>query len=318
MPRLTVLARLLVLALLATVAACSTTNAPPNAPTAPTTAVSTSLPAHKIIVAATTTQVTALAQVVGGDKIDLTGILKANVDPHEYEPTPQDVRTLANAQLIVINGVGLENWLDKVISNSGSQAPIVDTSKGVIIHKGDPEEPAGDPHIWFAVPNDIVMLDNIRDGLIRVDPANADTYQANAAAYTQKLNDLDQYIQQQIASIPPANRKFVTNHDAFGYYTDRYGLTFVGSIIPSMDTNYEPSAQDLARLVEAIKAQGVKAIFTESSINPRLAQQIGQEAGVKVVNGALYGDTLGPAGSNAYTLDGMLRYDTDLIVTNLK
>jgi manganese/iron transport system substrate-binding protein len=275
-------------------------------------------PAHKIIVAATTTQVTALAQVVGGDKIDLTGILKANVDPHEYEPTPQDVRTLARAQVIIVNGVGLEKWLDKVIANSGTKAPIVDTSKGVTIRKGDPEEPQGDPHIWFAVPNDIIMLDNIRDGLIQVDPANADSYKSNASAYEKKLNKLDQYIMQQTASIPQANRKFVSNHDAFGYYVDRYGLAFVGSIIPSMDTNYEPSAQDLAKLVEAIKAQHVKAVFSESSINPNLAKQMAQEAGVKVVDGALYGDTLGPPGSGADTLDGMLKFDTDLIVSNLK
>jgi ABC-type Zn uptake system ZnuABC Zn-binding protein ZnuA len=289
-------------------------------PTATPTPVSSSVatPAHKIIVAATTTQVTALAQVVGGDKIDLTGILKADVDPHEYEPTPQDVRTLARAQVIIINGVGLEKWLDKVISNSGTKAPILDTSKGVQIHKGDPQEPQGDPHIWFAVPNDIIMMNNIRDGLIQADPANADYYKANASAYEKKLNELDQYIMQEIASIPQANRKFVSNHDAFGYYVDRYGLTFVGSIIPSLDTNYEPSAQDLAKLVEAIKAQHVKAVFSESSINPNLANQIAQEAGVKVVDGALYGDTLGPPGSGADTLDVMLKFDTDLIVSNLK
>ncbi len=310
MPRFTTLIRFLILALLGSIAACSA-NAPANTPTAPAGT-------HKIIVVATTTQVTALTKVVGGDKIDLTGLLKANVDPHEYEPTPEDVRTVAKAQVIIINGVGLENWLGKVIANSGTRAPVIDTSKGVTLRKGDPAEPQGDPHIWFAVPNDVIMLHNIRDGLIQADPANADTYKANTAAYEKTLNDLDQYIQQQIASVPADNRKLVTNHDVFGYYTDRYGLAFVGSIIPSMDTNSEPSAQDLAKLVEAIKAQHVQAIFTESSINPNLANQIAQEAGVKVVNGALYGDTLGPAGSGADTVDGMLKFDTDLIVSNLK
>jgi manganese/iron transport system substrate-binding protein len=306
MLRLTYLVRPLALALLGIVFACSAATAPAGTQS------------QKIIVAATTTQVTALAKVVGGDKIDLTGILKANVDPHEYEPTPEDVRTFSNAKLIAINGVGLEKWLDKVIANSGTQAPIVDTSKSVQIRKGDEQEALGDPHIWFAVPNDIIMLNNIRDGLVQADPANAGYYQVNASAYAQKLNDLDRYIQKQIASIPPANRKFVSNHDAFGYYSDRYGLTFVGSIIPSMDTNYEPAAQDFAKLVEAIKAQHVKAVFSESSINPNLAKQIAQEAGVKVVDGALYGDTLGPSGSGADAVDGMLKFDTDLIVSNLK
>ena len=290
--RSSLISRILFVTLLsAAVVACSSASAPSGTPATP----SAFTPTAKTVVVATTTQVTALAQVVGGDRIALNGILKANVDPHEYEPTPEDVRSLARAQVIFINGVGLEKWLDKVVTNSGTKAPIVDTSKNVSIRKGDEEEPEGDPHIWFSAANGIIMLNNIRDGLIQADPVNASFYKANAAAYEQKLNDLDKYIYQQISLVPPANRKFVTNHDAFGYYVDRYGLTFVGSIIPSMDTNFEPSAQDLAKLVEAIKTQHVKAIFTESSINPNLANQIAQEAGVKVVDGALFGDTLGPS-----------------------
>ena len=273
---------------------------------------------QKLKVVATTTQVTALAQVVGGDKIVLVGLIKANVDPHEYEVTPDDLRTFANAQVIFKNGVGLEKSLEKVIANSGTQAPLLDTSKGVKIRKGDEQEPDGDPHIWQSVPNAVIMLHNIRDGLIQADPTNAGAYAANAAAYEQKLNSLDQYILAQIASIPPPDRKLVTNHDALGYYVDRYGLTFVGSIIPSMDTSFQPSAKELVDLVNNIKAQHVKAVFTESSVNPALAQQIAQEAGVKVVDGALYGDSLGLPGSGADTLDGMLKSNTDLNVSNLK
>lgn len=275
-------------------------------------------PAPKLKVLATTTQIAALATVVGGDRIELNSILKSGVDAHEYQATPQDVRAAAEAQLILKNGAGLEKWLDKITENSGTHAPIVDTSKGVALRKGDEEEPGGDPHIWQSAANAILMLNNVRDGMVAADPANAATYTANAAAYEKKLNDLDQYIIQQIATIPEANRKFVSNHDAFGYYTDRYGLTYVGSIIPSMDSSFEPSAQELAALVKAIKAQGVKAIFTESSISPALAKQIAAETGVKVVDGALYGDSLGPPGSGADTLDGMLKANTDLIVENLK
>jgi ABC-type Zn uptake system ZnuABC Zn-binding protein ZnuA len=272
----------------------------------------------KLKVVATTTQVTALVQVVGGDKIALVGLIKANVDPHEYEVTPDDLRTIANAEVIFKNGVGLEKALEKVIANSGTKAPVIDTSKGVQIRKGDEQEPDGDPHIWHSAPNAIIMLHNVRDGLIQADSANADKYKANAAAYEQKLNDLDKYILDQIASITPANRKLVTNHDALGYYVDRYGLTFVGSIIPSMDTSFQPSAKELVDLVNAIKAQRVKAIFTEASVNPALAQQIAREAGVRVVDGALYGDSLGLPGSGADTLDGMLKANTDLIVSNLR
>ncbi len=272
----------------------------------------------RLRVVATTTQVAALVRVVGGDKIELTGILEANVDAHEFEPRPSDVRASGNAQIIFINGVGLEKWLTKVIENSGTRAKIVDTSMGVKIRQGDDPNSPGDPHIWHSVPNALIMLGNIRDALSGMDAANAEFYRANAVAYEKKLNELDAYILTQIATIPPANRKLVSNHDTFGYYVERYGLEFVGSVIPGMDTNFQPSAQELAELVEAIKREKVKAIFTESSINPSLARRIAEEAGVKVVAGALYGDSLGPPGSGGDTLDGMLKYNTDLIVTNLR
>ena len=271
-------------------------------------------------VVATTTQVAALAQVVGGDKVELRGILQANIDPHEYEPTADDVKAFANAQLIFINGVGLEKWLDKTIQNSGTKAVLVDTSKGVKIRQGKDEDGhvVYDPHIWHSPANAILMLNNIRDALSASDAADADTFKLNAAANEKKLSEIDAYIKTQIAAIPAENRKVVSNHDTFGYYFDRYGLTLVGSIIPSMDSNFQPSARELASLVIAIKAQNVKAIFTETSINPQLAQQIGKEAGVQVVAGALYGDTLGPPGSGADTLDGMLKWNTDTIVKALR
>lgn len=310
--------------LMASVVACapSATPAPTTAPIAQTTlpAAPAATAVSRLKVVATTTQVSALTQIVAGNKIEFAGILKANVDAHDYEPTPEDARNFANAQLIFVNGVGLEDWLEKLIKNSGTKATIVETSKGVTIRKekDDQGKEENDPHIWHSVPNAIIMLNNIRDELAKRDPANAETYRTNATAYEKKLTDVDKYISAQIATIPPANRKLVTNHDAFGYFIARYGLTFVGSIIPSMDTNYQPSAKELADLVKSIKAQKVKAIFIESSIKPTLAKQIAQEAGVKVVDGALYGDSLGPPGSGAETLDGMLKANTDLIVLNLK
>jgi ABC-type Zn uptake system ZnuABC Zn-binding protein ZnuA len=319
-------------------AACAPAAAPTNttAPAAPTVAAAqpaaisvpptatalppAATPKPRLKVVATTTQVTALTRIVGGDKLELHGILKADVDPHEYEPTADDVKAFANAQVIFINGVGLEKWLQKTIQNSGTTATVVDTSMGVKLRseKDENGNTVDDPHIWHSPANAIIMLNNIRDGLSKLDAGNAETYKFKAADYEKKLNDLDAYIKAQIATIPSASRKVVTNHDAFGYYFERYGLALVGSVIPSMDTNFQPSAKELADLVARIKAQKVKAIFTESSINPQLSQQIAREAGVKVVDGALYGDTLGPTGSGADTLDGMLKANTDLIVTNLR
>ena len=182
---------------------------------------------------------------------------------------------------------------------------------------GDEEEPGGDPHVWFSAANAVTMTRNIRDALIQADPSNADTYNANADSYLQQLDDLDKYIMSQVDTVPPDWRKIVTNHDAFGYFIDRYKLTFVGSIIPSMSTDAQPSAQAVSELITKIKAENVKAIFLESSINPSLAEQIGNDAGVKVVD-TLYGDTLGPPGSPGADYIGMMRYNTDTIVSALK
>ena len=299
-------------------AAPSPTPLPPPPMPAPPTPTAT--PKAKLKVVTTTTQVTALTKVVGGDKIDLIGLLKANVDPHDYEPTPDDARAVANAQIIFSNGVGLEAFFDKLIQNSGTRASVIETSQGVKVRKGKDENgrEEDDPHIWHAAPNAIIMLNNIRDSLSKADAANADAYKANAAAHEKKLNEVDAYIKAQIATIPAANRKLVSNHDSFGYYLERYGLTFIGSVIPSMDTNFQPTAKELGQLVKAIQAEKVKAIFVESSINPKLAQQIAKEAGVKIVDGALYGDSMGEPGSGADTLDGMLKFNTDLIVANLR
>ena len=164
---------------------------------------------------------------------------------------------------------------------------MTDTSRGIKLRKGDDVNSEGDPHIWHSAPNAIIMLDNIREALSAADAPNADFYRANAAAYTSKLNDLDAYIFAQIATLPPANRKLVSNHDTFGYYSERYGLVFVGSVVPGMDTNFQPTAQNLADLVQAIKTQKVKAIFTETSINPNLARRIAEVNIIGPVRGQL-------------------------------
>jgi ABC-type Zn uptake system ZnuABC Zn-binding protein ZnuA len=282
-----------------------------------TPAPAASATATRLTVVTTTTQIRSMAQAVAGDLADVRSILTPGADPHEFEPRPSDLAAISTAALVLKNGAGLDDWMDKIIVNAGGQRPLVDVSKGVPLRKGDKDEPNGDPHIWFSVPNAITMTTNIRDALVQVDPSHADTYKVNASAYVSKLRDLDTYIMDQVATIPPAQRKMVTNHDAFGYYIDRYGLTFVGSIIPSMSTDAEPSAQDVADLIQKIKAENVKAIFLESSINPKLAQQIGQEANVKVVD-TLYGDSLGDAGTPGATYEGMMRYNTDTIVSALK
>jgi zinc/manganese transport system substrate-binding protein/manganese/iron transport system substrate-binding protein len=268
-------------------------------------------------VVATTTQVQDFTRVIGGDRIKLTGILKPNVDPHDFEPSPADVDAIARADVLVNNGVGLEHWLEDTINSAGFHGTTVDTSKGVQIRKGDEEDPAGDPHIWQNPQNAKIMVANIEQALAAADPADASSFKANQDAYDAKLDALDAEVARQIDSL--ANKKLVTNHDAFGYYVDRYHLDFVGSIIPSFDTSAELSAKDVADIVAKIKATGVKAIFSESSLPPHTAETIANEAHVKVVEGenALYGDTLGPAGSDGATYLQMIEHNTKTIVSNL-
>ncbi|MBP2706501.1 zinc ABC transporter substrate-binding protein [Microbispora sp. RL4-1S] len=275
----------------------------------------------RLKVVATTTQIADFVRNVGGDEVEVHQILKPNVDPHDYEPSPLDIQSIAEADVVVKNGVGLEKWLDPVIESAGFEGPIVDASRGVPIREGNgtEEEAEGDPHIWHNPQNVKIMAASIEKALAAKDPADAGAYQANLAAYDAKLDSLDADIARRIDSIPPDRRKLVTNHDAFGYYIERYKLTFVGSIIPSFDTSAELSAKQISDLVAKIKASGVSAVFSESSLPPKTAEAIGREAGVKVVAGedSLYGDTLGPEGSAGATYLQMEEHNTDMIVNAL-
>ncbi|GAA0559062.1 metal ABC transporter substrate-binding protein [Paractinoplanes ferrugineus] len=255
-----------------------------------------------ISVVATTPEVADFVRHIAGGDVRVTQVIKPNVDPHEYEPTPADIQAIGQAQLVVKNGVGLEAWLDQTIRSAGFKGSVVDSSQGVELRKGDPgdeEMKDGDPHIWHNPLNAKIMVTNIEKGLAAADPAHASAYAANLTSYSAKLDQLDADNEAAYAKIPAEQRKLVTNHDAFGYYVDRYKLTFVGSVIPSMDTSAELSGQQLTELVAKIKATGTKAIFTESSLPPKTAEAIAKQAGVKVIGGedALFGDSLGPDGS---------------------
>jgi ABC-type Zn uptake system ZnuABC Zn-binding protein ZnuA len=268
-------------------------------------------------VVATTTVTADFVRTIGGDKVSVTQIIKPNVDAHDYEPSAADIAAIGKAKLVVKNGVGLEKWFDQTISAAGFKGTVTDASTGVTIRKGEGED---DPHIWHNPLNAKIMSQNIQKALAAVDAANAATYQKNFDGYAAKLDALDAGIKSKIDSIPAAQRKLVTNHDAFGYYVDRYQLEFVGSIIPSVDTSAELSAKDLNDLVAKIKATGVKAVFSEASLPPKTAEAIAKQAGVQVVAGedALYGDGLGPEGSPGATYLSMMEHNTDTIVKALR
>lgn len=262
-------------------------------------------------VVATTTHLTDFARVLSGGRAEVLPLLPANVDPHDYEPTPADLETVRRADLVIKNGVGLDAWLEPTLKSAGSKARVVDASAGVKLRRDD-------PHIWHDPTRARAMVATIARAMREADPDNAGAYEQAERAYAAELEALDAEIRGQIDGL--ASKKLVTNHDAFGYFVERYGLDFVGSIIPSFDSQAELSSRDLSSLVARIRDQGVRAVFSESSLPPKTAETVAREAGVRVVagEGALYGDTLGPPGSGADTYLTMMRHNTRTIVDGLR
>jgi ABC-type Zn uptake system ZnuABC Zn-binding protein ZnuA len=302
--------------------------------------------AKKLRVVTSTTILLDFARNVAGDKAELSSIVPTDGDVHEFEPTPNDVKTLFDADLILVNGLGLEGFLDKLIKDSGTKARIVTLTDGIPIRHFNqsadtpaqanmppgilgfgglyqcsvpkPGEASGecDPHAWQDPTNVILYALNIRDALIGADATNAATYRANTALYIARLQLLDAEIWQSVATIPPKNRVLVTNHDALGYFAARYRFKIVGVVLPGGGTASEPNPQDIAALVNAIKAQGVPAIFTENISNNKLASEIAAQTGIKVVQ-SLYTDALGTAGSPGETYLGMMRANARAITAAL-
>ncbi len=262
-----------------------------------------------------------IAQNVAGDRVKIETLMPLGIDPHNYEPTPADVAKIADSQVLIVNGAGLEVFLKKLLENAGGQRILVEASAGLTQRTLQGAElngaQEGDPHFWLDPNNVIKYAENIRDGLTKADPKGAATYQANAEAYIAKLKELDRWIADRVKEIPEADRLLVTNHDNFGYFADRYGLKIIGTVIPSVSTEAAPSAQQLAQLIENIKASKAKAIFLEKGVSPQLAEQVSKETGSRVVTD-LYGDSLGEASGPAATYIDMLKFDTDAIVTALK
>ena len=272
-------------------------------------------------VVAITTQIGDFAKNVGGDRIDLDVLLKPNQDAHDFDPEPSQLRAITSADLIFRNGLGLDEFLDDALENAKGDVVVI--TEGVTTREGghdkheDEDAHGADPHVWLSVDNAKVMVENVRDALIELDSANADYYRDNAAKYLGTLDALDRDIRTQVQTIPSACRKLVTNHEVLGYYAEEYGFELVGSVIPSTQSDAQPSAADVADIVSKIKAERVPAIFAEASVNPALVQQVAREAGIKVVND-LYGDSLGPANSPGGTYEGMMRENTRKIVEALK
>ncbi|MDM9384183.1 metal ABC transporter substrate-binding protein [Chlorogloeopsis sp. ULAP01] len=269
-------------------------------------------------VVATSTIITDLTEEVGGDEIQLTGILQPGTDPHVYEPTPKDSRVLEEADLILYNGYNLEPGLIRLMNASGTKARKVavgEAAKSLQLDKGKGEV-VPDPHVWGDVKNAIAMVNAIRDALIELSPEDKEEFTQRAQQLTTELKQLDSWVAQQIQTIPPAQRKLVTTHDAFQYYGRAYGIPIAGTLI-GISTEEQPSAQTVQRLVESIKKIGVPAIFAETTINPALIKTVAEEAGVNLAPRQLYSDSIGAPGSEGDSYIKMIESNTRTIVEAL-
>jgi ABC-type Zn uptake system ZnuABC Zn-binding protein ZnuA len=273
-------------------------------------------------VVASTTFLADIAQNVAGDRFEVQSLVPVGTDPHAFEATPSDLTEVAGADLVIVNGAGLEGTLLTMLQNAVGDTPVVDASAGLATRTPQPGEPQlasgeQDPHFWLDPELVKTYVANIEKAFSAADPAGAATYKANAAAYDKKLDALDAWITRQVAKVPQAGRQLVTDHASMGYFADRYGFEVVGTVVPSASTGETPSARQLADLTRAIRETGAKAIFVDASDNPQLAEQIGGETGVKVVTGLLDHSLTAPGG-DAPTYIDMMKYDTRQIVEALQ
>jgi zinc/manganese transport system substrate-binding protein len=269
-------------------------------------------------VLATETFLGDMTQNVAGSRMRIDVLLPAGVDPHEFQPTPQDAIKIERSKVLVINGLGLEAWLtDSLLQNAPGASLVVATDGLKPLADPSGEHNQGDPHMWMNPLNVVQYVNNIRDGLSKADPAGSAIYAANAEAYKAQLTALDEWIRSEVAQIPPDRRLLVTNHDSLGYFAEAYGFELIGTVIPGISTDASTSAQEVGSLIQTIKSSEAPAIFVDASENPNLAEQIASESGAKVVMGLFIG-TLTTANGPAPTYIDLMKYDVTLIVDALR
>ena len=271
-----------------------------------------------------------LVQTVAGDGWSVVSLMPPGADPHSYQPAPGDARRLASARLVVLVGAGLEPpALSRLVRTAAPKGAVVELAPLVAMRRDEiarraygeggpahPDEGELDPHFWWSVPRVMQAVEAVADTLARLDPGGEPGYRARAAAYRRRLQELDAWIRQQVATIPPERRLLVANHDALGHLAAEYGFTVVGTVLPGGSTLAEASASDTARLLQRIRSLPVKAIFAEATASPALGERVSREAHLPLVT--LYTDSLGPPGSGAETYEGFMRTNVTRIVEALR
>ena len=264
------------------------------------------------VILASTTILADIARNIAGERVQVESLLPIGADPHSYQPTPQDAAKIEQSKLLIVNGAGYERFFENLLENASGERILIEASAGL----GFENEADVDPHFWLDPNYVIVYVENIREGLTHFDPDGAAIYQSNADAYVAKLKELNLRIEGQVAQIPSQRKLLVTNHESLGHFAKRYGFTIAGALIESFSTDASPSAGQMARLIDRIKASRAPAIFLDASDNTTLAQQIADEANVVVVTD-LHLESL-TAGAPAATYLDMMEYNVTQIVNALK
>lgn len=273
-------------------------------------------------IVATTSIVGDVVQQIAGDRAEIWVLVPPDVDEHSFEPSPRDIARVSDAGLVFMNGAGLEGFIEKLAENAGGSVNLISVSDGITPLEGQPDEDGHDgeggpdPHFWTDPNNVLVWVDNIERALSEADPGGVDTYRANAEAYRAELRALDEWVRAQVEQIPPENRRLVTDHTMFTYFADEYGFEQVGAIVPGYSTLASPSAQELAALEDAIRAQGVPVIFVGSTVNPALAERVAADTNTRLVP-ILTGSLTGPDGTAPTYLE-YIRHNVTTIVEALK
>lgn len=277
---------------------------------------------EKLKVVATFSILGDLVRNVGGDRIEVATLVGPDGDAHVYSPTPADGRRLTEAKVVVANGLKFEGWIDRLVKSSGTKAAKVEAAKGIKPLKGE-EEGHGhghdhhggfDPHAWQSIANAKIYVANIRDALIAADAAGKTAYEANAAEYLKKLDGLEAEVKSLVAGIPADRRRIITSHDAFRYFENAYGIEFISP--QGVSTDAEASAKDVARIIQQIKREKIKAVFVENVSDARLMERIAQETGAKI-GSRLYSDALSGSNGPAGTYIDMMRHNIKAFSTAL-
>jgi ABC-type Zn uptake system ZnuABC Zn-binding protein ZnuA len=275
--------------------------------------------ADKVRVASFSTILTEIAQQVGGDRVQVSGLVKPGIDPHQFEPKPADLKIVGEAQLILLSAKHMEGYVGKLKEATGTKGNLVEVGDGFASLKmkseKDPDKLIDDPHWWHSVANTEKATKIVRDELIKIDPADKQTFTENAAKYLASLDALEKWVKLEVAKLPRDKRKLVTSHDAFQYFARENGFTIYA--IEGVSSEDQPSSKKVADIIATIKSQGVKAIFPESIENPKVMTEITRETGVKVAP-ELYADGLGDEKSDAGTYEGMYKHNVRTIVEALK